>query len=126
MKDNRASLKDRDKAWYFLLMLLGLTLLAGACGGGGGPQQHTFNILIKDGKPVDGSTTFRVKQDDTVTFNISSDTGGEAHLHGYDLVKEMAPGETVAISFTANVTGRFLIQIEETEVELGYLEVNPR
>ena len=38
----------------------------------------------------------------------------------------MTPGETVAISFTANATGRFPIEIEGEEVELGYLEVQPR
>lgn len=108
-----------------LLVALALPLLLAACGGSG-PQQHSFNIQIQDAKPVGGTTTFRVKQDDTLTFNISSDTAGEVHLHGYDLELEMAPGEKAALSLTANATGRFLIEIEETEVEIGYLEVQPR
>ena len=60
-------------------LVLALVALAAACGGGG-PEEHTFTIRIQDGKPAGGAVTFRVKQDDTVTFNISSDTEGEVHL----------------------------------------------
>jgi hypothetical protein len=107
-----------------VLFTLVLPRLLAACGGG--PREYSFNIQIRHGKPVDGATTFRVKQGDTVTFNISSDIPGEVHLHGYDLEAEMAPGEKATLSFTANATGRFLIEIEETEVEIGFLEVQPR
>lgn len=108
-----------------LLVALALPFLLAACGGGG-PQEHSFNIQIQHGRPVGGTTIFRVKQDDTVTFRISSDTKGEVHLHGYDLEKDMVPGQTVTVLLTANATGRFLIEIEETEVEIGFLEVQPR
>lgn len=108
-----------------VLVALALPLLLAACGGGG-PREHTFNIKIADGKPVAGSTTFRVKQGDTVTFKISSNTTGEVHLHGYDLEAEMDPGKPVALSFTANATGRFPIEVEDTKVEIGFLEVQPR
>lgn len=107
------------------LVALALPFLLATCGGGGS-REHSFNIQIQDGKPVLGTTPFRIKQGDTVTFNISSDTAGEVHLHGYDLEAEMAPGETATLSFTANATGRFLIEIEDTEVEIGFLEVQPR
>ena len=106
--------------------LLILTVALAACGGGSGSQEHTFTIRIQDGAPAGGAATFRVRQDDMVTFSISSDTEGEVHLHGYDLENKMTPGETVIFSFTANATGRFLIEIEGKEVELGYLEVQPR
>lgn len=108
-----------------LLVALAIPFLLAACGGGG-PREHSFNIQIQDGKPVGGTSTFRVKQDDTVTFNISSDTAGEVHLHGYDLEAELTPGEKETLSFTANATGRFLIEVEDTEVEIGFLEVQPR
>lgn len=108
-----------------MVIALALPLLLAACGGGG-PREQSFNIKIQDGKPVGGSTTFRVKQGDTVTFSISSDKAGEVHLHGYDLEAEMDPGKAVTLSFTANATGRFLIELEETKVEIGFLEVQPR
>jgi len=107
------------------IVVLVLPLLLAACGGGG-PQERSFNINIADGKPVAGPTMFRVKQGDTVTFNISSNTAGELHLHGYDLEVELDPGKTVTLSLTANATGRFLFEVEQTEVEIGFLEVQPR
>ena len=111
-----------------LLLLTGLLLIAlatAACGGGEA-QEHTFTIKIQAGMPVDGVKTFQVKQNDTVTFNVSSDTEGEVHLHGYDLAVEMVPGKTVTLSFTADATGRFPFEIEDTAVEIGFLEVQPR
>ncbi|MAG63522.1 hypothetical protein CMO84_08380, partial [Candidatus Woesearchaeota archaeon] len=83
-------------------------------------------IEIKDGQPVGGESIFQVKRGDAVALNISSDAAGEVHVHGYDLEKEMSPGEMVTLSFAAEATGRFHIEIEETKVELGVLEVQPR
>ena len=108
-----------------LTVALVTTLVMAACGGGG-PRQHSFTLRVENGKPEGGVKTFQVKQGDTVSFNIRSDTKGEVHLHGYDLEKEMVPGQTVTLSLTATATGRFKIEIEKVEVELGFLEVQPR
>ena len=108
-----------------IAMALALLVLAAACGGGG-PKDYTFTIRVQQGQPVGGASTYQVKKDDTVTFSISSDTAGEAHLHGYDLSVDMEPGEAVTLQLTASATGRFPIEIEDTEVEIGYLEVQPR
>lgn len=108
-----------------MALVLAVPLLIAACDGGG-PQEHTFTIKIQNGQPVEGVKTFQVKQGDTVTFNISSDTEGEVHLHGYDVSTEMAPGGSVTLSLTANATGRFPMEIEDTKVEVGFLEVQPR
>jgi nitrogen fixation protein FixH len=136
-------MKKVMKSFKPVVISLGLVLvmlaLVTACGGGG-PQERSFTIQIENGEPAGGTQTFRVKQGDTVSFNVSSDIEGEVHLHGYDLRKKMSPGETTSMVFTANATGRFLIEIEEMGaegehaenehagegVEIGYLEVQPR
>ena len=49
-------------------------------------------------------------QNDVVTINITSDTTGEVHLHGYDIEKQVMPGEVTEMSFTARATGRFTVE----------------
>lgn len=113
------------KMWYGLLMLTGLMLLAAACGSGG-PQERSFSIEIRNGNPVDGASTLRVKQGDTVKLKLKSDADATFHLHGYDIKVEVEPSKEGEMSLEANATGRFAIEIEKTEVEVAYLEVQPR
>ena len=63
---------------------------------------------------------------DQVTLSIESDEPLELHVHGYDLEREVGPGQTVELSFRADLTGRFEIENHETEQELGELQVRPR
>ena len=61
-----------------------------------------------------------------VNLRITSDVPLEFHLHGYDLEEEVEPGEPAALSFEADITGRFEIEEEQTQTELGTLIVEPR
>jgi hypothetical protein len=60
-----------------------------------------------------------------VTINITSDTTGEVHLHGYDIPFECEAGKVTAHTFKADKTGDFEIEWEETSVRLGHLVVSP-
>jgi hypothetical protein len=64
-----------------------------------------------------------VGEGDRVNLQITSDNPIEFHLHGYDLEKEVEPGE---LSFDATITGRFDIEDHDTDTELGVLLVQPR
>lgn len=103
-----------------------LSILTLAACGGGGPQERTFTIEVQGGQPVGGASTLEVNQDDEVTIEITSDTDIGAHLHGYDIEDEAVPGQTATMSFTADTTGRFPIEVHGTEVVIAYLEVQPR
>jgi hypothetical protein len=61
-----------------------------------------------------------------VNLNITSDEPMEFHLHGYDLAKELEANEPTELSFDATMTGRFEIENEQTQQELGDLLVQPR
>ncbi len=50
-------------------------------------------------------TELTVNQNDTVTINISSDTTGEVHLHGYDIPFECVAGQVVSHTFKATISG---------------------
>src|SRR2546430_16749827 len=81
-------------------------------------QNVTINLNVTGGTKMapDNPTAH---QNDKVTMNVTSDTDGEVHLHGYDIPFEVKAGETVSHTFTADKTGKFLIEWESTSTELG-------
>ena len=83
-----------------------------------GGQNVTINLNVTGGtKMIPDAPT--ANQNDRVTMNVTSDTDGEVHLHGYDIPFEVKAGQTVSHTFTADKTGRFLIEWESTGTELG-------
>lgn len=88
-----------------------------------GPEARAFEWAIaRDGAVRE----FAVREGDTLTLRISTDHAIAVHIHGYDLKRELVPGETAVLSFTATLSGRFEIEDELTEKELGVLVVEPR
>jgi hypothetical protein len=67
----------------------------------------------------------RFKQGDTVRFRVRSDVADEVHVHGYDLMKYVEPGETVTFSFPASITGIFEIELENRGEQIAQLRVDP-
>jgi FtsP/CotA-like multicopper oxidase with cupredoxin domain len=88
-------------------------------------REKTVEVAIEDGAMT--PEEIEVGEGDRVTLRMT--TPGpptEVHLHGYDLEEEVEPGEPAALSFEANLTGRFEIEDHETEEVLGALLVQPR
>ncbi|MGH3086516.1 MAG: cupredoxin domain-containing protein [Rubrobacteraceae bacterium] len=75
---------------------------------GAGPEERMAEVRIRDGamKPAEVS----VGEGDRVTLRIESDTLAEFHVHGYDIEREVEPGEMSELSFEADITGRFEIE----------------
>lgn len=116
---------NRNRA-YILAVVLVVFVVAGgfliyATRSHGG-QSVTIDLSVTGGTKMtpDNPTAH---QNDRVTINVSSDTEGEVHLHGYDIPFEVKAGETVSHTFTADKTGNFLIEWESTSSELGHLVV---
>ena len=89
----------------------------------GGQKEETFDLAIGEGGMVPDEIT--VNEGDRVRFRITSDNPLEFHLHGYDLEEEIEPDEPAELAFDATITGRFEIENEETQEELGVLLVQP-
>ena len=89
------------------------------------PKNVTFNVTVTGAKSMTPDT-LTVNQNDTVTINISSDTTGEVHLHGYDIPFNCVAGQVVSHTFKATISGGpFDIEWESTATHLGNLIVNP-
>jgi Cupredoxin-like domain len=88
------------------------------------PRDRTFDVSIEDGemRPAEIS----VNEGDRVTLRVSTDKPIEFHMHGYDIEREVEPGQAAELHFEADITGRFEIEGHESEVELGVLQVRPR
>ena len=88
------------------------------------PQNRVFNVTVTDAKSMTPDE-FKVNQNDTVTINMSSNTTGEVHLHGYDIPFDCVAGQVASHTFKATISGRFDIEWESTSTHLGDLIVNP-
>lgn len=86
--------------------------------------EQTFDLAIEEGTMAPDEIT--VGEGEQVTFRITSDRPVEFHLHGYDLVEEVEPGEPAELSFDATISGRFEIEDHNTDTVLGVLLVQPR
>ncbi len=87
---------------------------------------NTFNIVIKEKKIVSGPTTIKVNQGDEITINITADEAEEFHVHAYDNSVELEPNKEATLTFTANLSGRFPFELEQSKTEIGAIEVQPK
>ena len=74
---------------------------------------------------VDSVRRFSVRQGREVALVVTSALSDHIHLHGYDLIADVAPGAPATIRFTANAPGRFEIELEDRGVQIAELEVRP-
>jgi hypothetical protein len=93
---------------------------------GPGPKPAVETIEVVNGEPQGGVAEITANKDDTVEFKVDSDTAAEVHVHGYDLMKDVEPGQTVTFAFPATITGIFEIELEDAGLPLGSLRVDPR
>jgi hypothetical protein len=70
-------------------------------------------------------TKLRVQEGDIVRFKVESDVADHVHVHGYDLMKDVVPGQAITMSFAANITGIFEIELEDRAEQIGQLRVDP-
>lgn len=90
------------------------------------PAPARVTIEVKGGKPVGGIQDITVKKGDSVDFIVASDQGGEIHLHGYDVKKEIPDGGgRVEFRLKAANDGIYEIEVEATATQIGKLTVEP-
>lgn len=105
-----------------LFLLIGGVVVLRSVGGGGAARTFDLKVTGTSMSP----NTVTVKQGDRVTLNITIDRKEEIHLHGYDIHFEAGkPGDVVSHSFTADKTGDFDLEIEDSGKEVGTLTVRP-
>jgi len=92
---------------------------------GGGGKNVTFDLTVTHADTMKPTSELNVRQNDTVTINITSDMDGEVHLHGYDIHFDNTAGKVTTATFKADKSGTFEIEWESTSKHLGDLVVAP-
>ena len=88
-------------------------------------QAKVVTIPVVGGQPQGGIQRPTIEQGEKVVLVVRSDSGEAVHLHGYNLEKEIVPGEPVRLPFTANIAGRFELELHPTDTLLAVIEVKP-
>ena len=70
----------------------------------------TYVLAISNGRVPESMRLIRVKQNDVVKLEWSTDKPISVHLHGYDIEKEIKPGAVTPMTFVARATGRFTVE----------------
>ena len=89
------------------------------------PAPVAIDVVVVGGEPEGGIVRESVDLDSAVVLTVTSDVADEVHVHGYDLMADVAPGAPATIRFTADAPGRFEIELENTGVQIAELEVRP-
>ena len=73
-----------------------------------------------------------VAQGDHVRLDVTPDVPAEVHVHGYELAKDVKPGQTAKFDFPATAEGEFEVEVhhlvngeEQSGVQVAELKVTP-
>ena len=92
-------------------------------GNGGGKSDVTdagkvATIVVEGGEPVGGVRQLTYDEGDRIRFEVKSDVSDEVHVHGYDLMKDVKAGGTVAFDFPARIEGVFEAELEDRKLQI--------
>ena len=68
---------------------------------------------------------FTATQGERVRIIVHADVSDHVHLHSYDLMADVAPGQPARIDFVAKVAGVFECELEDAGTLLFRLEIVP-
>ena len=90
------------------------------------PKPEVTEIEIEGGKARDGEARIEVKSGDTIRFNVTTeDTTGHVHFHGYDILRDLAPGMPARFRVKAKAEGIFEVELEDTKTQIAEVRVEP-
>ena len=97
-------------------------------------EAKRFELALKGGALPKAQQTIKVKQGDAIELRWTSDQPMRLHLHGYDVMIDVKPGEPTITAVNARIAGRFSVEKITGQQKTGghahggkvlYLEVHP-
>jgi hypothetical protein len=89
------------------------------------PGPTEIRIVVVNGAPRGGIVRESVDKGDRVVLVVRSDVADHVHLHGYDIMRDVAPGKPARLPFRATIPGRFEVELEDRGVQIADITVRP-
>lgn len=90
-----------------------------------GSERKLVRIVYQGGRVVGGIRHVRLQRGDLVALVVASSVSDHVHVHGYDLMRDTAPGSPARITFRVTAAGRFEVELEDRKVQIAELDVQP-
>jgi hypothetical protein len=88
-------------------------------------QVQLVRIVYQGGRVIGGIRQVSLERGDRLALVVASSVSDHVHVHGYDLMRDVAPGRPARITFRATVAGRFEVELEDRKVQIAELDVRP-
>jgi hypothetical protein len=89
------------------------------------PGPTEIRIVVRNGAPSGGIVRETVDKGDRVVLIVRSDVSDHVHLHGYDIMRDVAPGMPARLPFRATIPGRFEVELEDRGLQIADVTVEP-
>jgi hypothetical protein len=89
------------------------------------PPPARVGIVVRDGQPVGGVRGVTVSKGRRVILIVTSDVSDHVHLHGYNVMRDVAPGRPARIAFRATIVGTVEAELEDRRVPLARIVTQP-
>lgn len=90
------------------------------------PDVKTLEIKLKNKTLDQTPQTLKAFEGENVVLKVTGDEEEELHIHGYDLTLGLSANEPKELTFVADKTGRFEIELHSNETVIAALEVLPK
>jgi hypothetical protein len=89
------------------------------------PPPARVRITVRDGLPVGGVRRVTVSRGRRVILTVNADVTDHVHLHGYDVMRDVAPGRPAVIAFRATILGTVEAELEDRHVQIARITTQP-
>jgi hypothetical protein len=84
-----------------------------------------IRIVVRGGRVIGGLERARLDRGERAVLIVRSDVSDHVHLHGYDIMRDVAPGAPARLRFRATIPGRFEVELEDRGLQIAQIEVRP-
>lgn len=89
------------------------------------PRPRAVEIVARGLQPVGGVKEIKLRKGETIRLLVRSDQDDEAHLHGYDVSREVGPGTVARFAVPATIEGIFELELEHAGAPIAEITVEP-